>query len=115
MTEIIIINVIILIFEIVLSIAGVVLAWLSAKQFAKELGTGMRLLAFGMLFMVLNFFFGMIDHMQIGGVILPFVHPGWLHGTTILLALAIILMGFYKIYKGALAVRKTSIAEESKK
>ena len=106
MTEIISANIIIMIFELIFSIIVITLAWLAAQQFAKELGTGMRLLTLAMTFMVVNFFFGMIDHMELAGIVLPFVHPGWLHGMTILIALIIMTVGFYEIYKVALSVRK---------
>lgn len=114
MTEIIIANIALLIFNIALSIAGITLALLAAQQFAKELGTGMMLLAVGMIIMAVNFLLGMVDHLQLGGITLPFAHTGWVHGATISAALVILLAGFYKVHRAALGVEKR-ITGKSKK
>ncbi len=82
----------------------VAIVFLAARRFAGDLGRGMNLLAVGMILMSVNFLLGLADHMSLAGGETLLAHPGWIHGSIILVALATLLAGFLIIYRTAMRV-----------
>lgn len=89
--------------------AGLTIYWAfkAARYFAGNLGGAMLLLAAGMGGMVLNFLLGLSNHLSLAGITdNPLAHSGALHGTTIVIALAMISGGFMLIHRAAVEVAK---------
>ncbi|MBI2184279.1 MAG: hypothetical protein HYU39_04885 [Thaumarchaeota archaeon] len=99
-------NLLLTVITLVLGVIAGLLAVLAGRRFAGDIGRGFNFLVLGGGVMALSFLFGLDDHLHTAGAETLLAHPGWVHGSTTILALIFFLIGFLIIYKAALRAAK---------